>query len=57
MLREPRVVSEREDRIWELKMNEMEEANREVSGDEDSEESYEEGMGNIDIEQSKTMVT
>eukprot|EP00210_Caulerpa_lentillifera_P003979 g3797.t1 len=57
MLREPRVVSEREDRIWELKMNEMEEANREVSGDEDSESSYEEGMGDIDIEQSKTLVS
>jgi len=51
MTREPRVVSEKEDRIWELKMHEIEEANKEVSGDEDSEESYEEGMGvNIDVE-------
>lgn len=56
MVREPRVVSEREDRIWELKMTEMEEANREVSGDEDSEESFEEGMGDVDIEKGKTLV-
>ena len=56
MVHEPRVVSEREDRIWELKMNEMEEANREVSGDEDSEESFEEGMGDIDLEKKNVLV-
>ena len=56
LVREPRVVSEREDRIWELKLNEMEEANREVSGDEDSEESFEEGMGDIDIEKKDAFV-
>jgi len=56
MVSEPRVVSEREDRIWELKLNEMEEANREVSGDEDSEDSYEEGMGDIDIDKKGALV-
>lgn len=56
MVSEPRVVSEREDRIWELKMNEMEEANREVSGDDESEESYEEGMGDIDIDKKGSLV-
>lgn len=46
---EARVVSERDDRLFSVKLQKLEEENQEVSGDSDSEEDYVEGMGSIDI--------
>ncbi|KAL3152163.1 hypothetical protein ABBQ32_001255 [Trebouxia sp. C0010 RCD-2024] len=46
----PRTVSERDDLLLQSKMTEAENANKEVAGDSDSDEDFEEGMGDIDVE-------
>ena len=46
-----RAVSERDDRLLTDQMKVLEEKNREVAGDDDSDEDFEDqGMGNIDVE-------
>ena len=45
-----RAVSERDDRLLTDQMKALEEKNREVAGDDDSEEDFEEGMGDLDVE-------
>lgn len=44
-----RAVSERDDRLLTDQMRVLEEKNKEVAGDDDSEEDFEEGMGDIDV--------
>jgi translation initiation factor 2 subunit 1 len=46
----PRTVSERDDLLLQSQLSELERKNQEVAGDSDSEEEYEEGMGDIDVE-------
>ena len=46
----PRTVSERDDLLLQSQLSELERKNMEVAGDSDSEEEYEEGMGDIDVE-------
>lgn len=46
----PRTVSERDDLLLQTQMTELEAKNKEVAGDTDSEEDFEEGMGDIDVE-------
>ncbi|KAA6424865.1 MAG: eukaryotic translation initiation factor 2 subunit alpha-like [Trebouxia sp. A1-2] len=48
----PRTVSERDDLLLQSKMTEAENANKEVAGDSDSEDDFEEGMGDIDVEKA-----
>ena len=45
-----RAVSERDDRLLTDQMKDLENKNREVAGDDDSDEDFEEGMGDIDVE-------
>ncbi|KAK9805915.1 hypothetical protein WJX73_004703 [Symbiochloris irregularis] len=45
-----RAVSERDDRLLTDQMKALEEKNREVAGDDESDDDFEEGMGDIDVE-------
>ncbi|GER46617.1 eukaryotic translation initiation factor 2 alpha subunit [Striga asiatica] len=53
----PRAVSEREDKLLAEQMAKLGRENEEVSGDEDSEEEEDTGMGEIDLENSGTGIT
>lgn len=50
----PRAVSEREDKLLAEQMAKLGRENEEISGDEDSEEEEDTGMGEIDVENSGT---
>lgn len=50
-------VSEREDKLLAEQMAKLERQNEEVSGDEDSEEEEDTGMGEIDLENSGAGIT
>uniref|UniRef100_A0A7N0V3Q5 Uncharacterized protein n=1 Tax=Kalanchoe fedtschenkoi TaxID=63787 RepID=A0A7N0V3Q5_KALFE len=51
----PRAVSERDDKLLADHMAKLREANEEISGDEDSEEEEDTGMGDIDVENAGAM--
>ncbi|KAL0359143.1 UNVERIFIED_CONTAM: Eukaryotic translation initiation factor 2 subunit alpha [Sesamum angustifolium] len=53
----PRAVSEREDKLLAEHMAKLGRENEEVSGDEDSEEEEDTGMGEIDVENTGTGIT
>ncbi|XP_031093466.1 eukaryotic translation initiation factor 2 subunit alpha homolog [Ipomoea triloba] len=53
----PRAVSEREDKLLAEQMAKLTRENEEVSGDEDSEEEEDTGMGEIDVENSGHGIT
>ncbi|XP_073305247.1 eukaryotic translation initiation factor 2 subunit alpha homolog [Primulina huaijiensis] len=53
----PRAVSEREDKLLAEQMAKLGRENEEISGDEDSEEEEDTGMGDIDLESSGTGIT
>ncbi|CAA0834426.1 Eukaryotic translation initiation factor 2 subunit 1 [Striga hermonthica] len=53
----PRAVSEREDKLLAEQMAKLGRENGEVSGDEDSEEEEDTGMGEIDLENSRSGIT
>ncbi|XP_009769138.1 eukaryotic translation initiation factor 2 subunit alpha homolog [Nicotiana tabacum] len=53
----PRAVSEREDKLFAEQMAKLGRENEERSGDEDSEEEEDTGMGEIDLEKSGTGIT
>ncbi|KAK6156094.1 hypothetical protein DH2020_010342 [Rehmannia glutinosa] len=53
----PRAVSEREDKLLAEQMAKLGRENEEISGDEDSEEEEDTGMGEIDLENSGTVIT
>ncbi|XP_031117769.1 eukaryotic translation initiation factor 2 subunit alpha homolog [Ipomoea triloba] len=53
----PRAVSEREDKLLAEQMAKLGQANEEVSGDEDSEEEEDTGMGEIDVENAGHGIT
>ncbi|XP_055831304.1 eukaryotic translation initiation factor 2 subunit alpha homolog isoform X1 [Solanum dulcamara] len=53
----PRAVSEREDKLLAEQMAKLGRENEEISGDEDSEEEEDTGMGEIDLEKSGTGIT
>ncbi|KAI3458505.1 hypothetical protein Pfo_015168 [Paulownia fortunei] len=53
----PRAVSEREDKLLAEHMAKLGRENEEISGDEDSEEEEDTGMGEIDLENSGTGIT
>ncbi|XP_019158273.1 PREDICTED: eukaryotic translation initiation factor 2 subunit alpha homolog [Ipomoea nil] len=53
----PRAVSEREDKLLAEQMAKLGQANEEVSGDEDSEEEEDTGMGEIDVENTGHGIT
>ncbi|KAL0401161.1 UNVERIFIED_CONTAM: Eukaryotic translation initiation factor 2 subunit alpha [Sesamum latifolium] len=53
----PRAVSEREDKLLAEHMAKLGRENEEVSGDEDSEEEEDTGMGEIDVENSAAGIT
>ncbi|KAJ8440208.1 hypothetical protein Cgig2_023973 [Carnegiea gigantea] len=46
----PRTVSERDDKLLQEHMEKLRQGNEEVSGDEDSEEEEDTGMGDVDVE-------
>lgn len=50
-------VSEREDKLLAEQMAKLGQANEEVSGDEDSEEEEDTGMGEIDVENAGHGIT
>lgn len=50
-------VSEREDKLLAEQMAKLGRENEEVSGDEDSEEEEDTGMGDVDLENSGTGIT
>jgi len=52
-----RAVSEREDKLLAEQMAKLTRENEEVSGDEDSEEEEDTGMGDVDLENSGTGIT
>ncbi|KAH9702637.1 eukaryotic translation initiation factor 2 subunit alpha-like [Citrus sinensis] len=51
---EPRAVSERDDKLLAEHMAKLHQDNEEVSGDEDSEEEEDTGMGEVDVENSSS---
>ncbi|CAM9004226.1 unnamed protein product [Rhodiola kirilowii] len=51
----PRAVSERDDKLLADHMAKLRQANEEISGDEDSEEEEDTGMGDIDVENAGTI--
>lgn len=51
---EPRAVSERDDKLLAEHMAKLNQENEEVSGDEDSEEEEDTGMGEVDLENSSS---
>lgn len=51
---EPRAVSERDDKLLAEHMAKLNQENEEVSGDEDSEEEEDTGMGEVDVENSSS---
>uniref|UniRef100_A0A5B7BJJ4 Putative eukaryotic translation initiation factor 2 subunit alpha-like n=1 Tax=Davidia involucrata TaxID=16924 RepID=A0A5B7BJJ4_DAVIN len=53
----PRAVSEREDKLFADRLDQISRQNEEVSGDEDSEEEEDTGMGDIDLENSGSGIT
>ncbi|XP_075483531.1 eukaryotic translation initiation factor 2 subunit alpha homolog [Primulina tabacum] len=53
----PRAVSEREDKLLAEHMAKLGRENEEISGDEDSQEEEDTGMGDIDLENSGTGIT
>ncbi|KAI4385643.1 hypothetical protein MLD38_003639 [Melastoma candidum] len=53
----PRVVSEREDKLLAEHMAMLDRENEEVSGDDDSEEEEDTGMGDIDLENGESGIT
>ncbi|XP_075495577.1 eukaryotic translation initiation factor 2 subunit alpha homolog [Primulina tabacum] len=53
----PRAVSEREDKLLAEHMAKLGRENEEISGDEDSEEEEDTGMGDIDLENSRSVIT
>ncbi|VFQ72808.1 unnamed protein product [Cuscuta campestris] len=54
---EPRVVSEKEERLLAEEFKKLGQENDEVSGDEDSEEEEDTGMGELDLENSVHVIT
>ncbi|KAM7485072.1 hypothetical protein LguiA_001081 [Lonicera macranthoides] len=53
----PRAVSEREDKLLAEQMLKLSRANEEISGDEDSEEEEDTGMGSVDLESAGSGIT
>lgn len=52
----PRTVSEREDKLLQEKLEQLDKQNAEVDGDDGSDgDSYEEGMGDVDLEGGLTI--
>lgn len=51
-----RAVSERDDRLLTEQLEKLESANKEVDGDEDSDDADEEGMGDIDVESGPALL-
>lgn len=46
----PRAVSEREDKLLQEKLEQLDKENAEVDGDDSDEDDYEEGMGDVDLD-------
>lgn len=53
----PRAVSERDDKLLAEHMAKLRQDNEEISGDEDSEEEEDTGMGEVDVENAGTGIT